>query len=578
MPLNALLLSKDSDLMPALSAVLHSLEITVEHCSEPFAAAKRLMDHHFDLVFVDCDDQQGAAWVLQSARMASRNKGALTVAVMGENAKVHPGKLNENFVVNKPIQAKQAESTLRVAKNLVMKNQAGSAKPTSPAPSVLASASGAMMAPPKPQEQVATPHASASTWSDDALDALEALGDDPTPAPILSPSLPQPTELMAKKEEAVPGPSAHATAAHGSAAAAAPAREAPAVSRPEPQPQPEIKHASSGPRDPEPAPTPRTALLPPVSKAAAGAPSSTRIAPVNSPVVAAPQAAQAEAPAVQPLAPDAPAEPEFRSTLLDSASPAVGPNRRLAVAVGIVVLIAGVLAFSFSRMRHHSSAQVQPEVSAPQPAVAASAPQSTAGSAQESAVNASHPGKAAAVSSPASESSSPGNKKSGHEKASTKSAEAEPVVEAEQAAIRMPGAVKQPAPQEEEAVAPPTGVVEPGSAPNLGHVVAAVPSAMPAPVPAQRVKVSEGVSQGLLIRQVKPAYPSLARDSHVTGAVRLRAIIGKDGAVHGLALLGGHPLLAKSAMDAVWQWKYKPYLLNGQPVEVQTEITVVFKM
>ena len=72
MPLNALLLTKDSDLTRCLSGILDGLEIAVEHCSEPFAAAKRLMDHHFDVVFVDCDDQQGAAWVLQSARMASR--------------------------------------------------------------------------------------------------------------------------------------------------------------------------------------------------------------------------------------------------------------------------------------------------------------------------------------------------------------------------------------------------------------------------------------------------------------------------------------------------------------------------
>ena len=77
---------------------------------------------------------------------------------------------------------------------------------------------------------------------------------------------------------------------------------------------------------------------------------------------------------------------------------------------------------------------------------------------------------------------------------------------------------------------------------------------------------------------MNPLYPAMARDAHVGGAVRLRAIIGKDGAVHSLTLVGGHPLLAKSAMDAVRQWKYRPYLLNGQPVEVQTEITVQFKM
>jgi protein TonB len=159
------------------------------------------------------------------------------------------------------------------------------------------------------------------------------------------------------------------------------------------------------------------------------------------------------------------------------------------------------------------------------------------------------------------------------------SAAVQPVVHDDQIAVRMPGKAAKGATQDdEEAVAPPTGVVGPGEAPNLGHVVAAVPAAMPAALPPQRLAVSQGVSQGLLIHQVSPAYPALARESHITGAVQLRALIGKDGSVRTLKLIGGHPLLAKAAMDAVRQWRYKPYLLNGQPVEVDTQITVQFKM
>jgi len=574
MPLNALLLTKDSDLTRSLSGILDGLEIAVEHCSEPFAAAKRLMDHHFDVVFVDCDDQQGAAWVLQSARMASRNNTALTVAIIGENSKGRAGKLNENFVLNKPLQAKQAESTLCVAKNLMVKNQAESANAGPAAPAVAAFTPAAVVAPPKPHEPAAVMHSEVADWSADALDALEALGEKPQPAS----SLPPAPERLRKVEE-VPAPLAHASASHGSAAAAAPAREpASALPRSEPHSEQEVKPADVVPHAAAPAIEPKTAVVPPAAKAAAAKPAPARVAKVK-PAVSEPrphfaepqpQVVQAEAPAVQPLAPDPPPVSEFRSGLLSSVDSASASERspRVAQAVAIVVLIAGVLVFSFWRM-HHRSGVAQPVVaSAPQPSapVSASVPQPAA------------PDNAS-VAAPVAPLPATSNKKSTQEQAAGKmpKAEAEPVV-VEQGAIRMPGTVTKPTAQDEETVAPPSGVVEPGTAPNLGHVVAALPAAMPAPAPAQRITVSQGVSQGLLLHQVNPLYPAMARDAHVGGAVRLRAIIGKDGAVHSLTLVGGHPLLAKSAMDAVRQWKYRPYLLNGQPVEVQTEITVQFKM
>ena len=81
-----------------------------------------------------------------------------------------------------------------------------------------------------------------------------------------------------------------------------------------------------------------------------------------------------------------------------------------------------------------------------------------------------------------------------------------------------------------------------------------------------------------LVRKVAPVYPPLARQTRVSGTVRLRATIGKDGAVQQLEVLSGHPLLVQSAMDAVKQWRYKPTLLNGAPVEVDTEIDVNFSL
>ncbi len=94
----------------------------------------------------------------------------------------------------------------------------------------------------------------------------------------------------------------------------------------------------------------------------------------------------------------------------------------------------------------------------------------------------------------------------------------------------------------------------------------------------QRVRVSSGVAQGLLIRQVNPIYPPLAKAARIEGKVLLQATIGKDGTVENLHLISGHPMLAPAAIDAVKQWRYKPYYLNAEPIEVETTITVNFTL
>lgn len=92
----------------------------------------------------------------------------------------------------------------------------------------------------------------------------------------------------------------------------------------------------------------------------------------------------------------------------------------------------------------------------------------------------------------------------------------------------------------------------------------------------QRVRVSSGVSSGLLVKKVAPEYPPDARDAHIQGTVILHANIDKQGNVSNLELISGHPMLAPAAIEAVRQWKYRPYLLNGEAVEVDTTIQVNF--
>ena len=94
----------------------------------------------------------------------------------------------------------------------------------------------------------------------------------------------------------------------------------------------------------------------------------------------------------------------------------------------------------------------------------------------------------------------------------------------------------------------------------------------------QRVRVSSGVAAGSILNRVEPTYPPLAKQARIQGTVILHALISKDGSIEGLTLVSGHPMLAPSAIEAVKRWKYKPYLLNNEPVEVDTTIEVHFNL
>jgi protein TonB len=112
-----------------------------------------------------------------------------------------------------------------------------------------------------------------------------------------------------------------------------------------------------------------------------------------------------------------------------------------------------------------------------------------------------------------------------------------------------------------------------GVAHSIGNGFPVVIPARPAPV---KPLVVSHWAEGNLIYRVKPIYPPLARQARIQGTVELRAIIGKAGTIENLAVVGGHPMLVKSAIEAVRQWRYRPYLLNSDPIEVETEVTVNF--
>jgi protein TonB len=94
--------------------------------------------------------------------------------------------------------------------------------------------------------------------------------------------------------------------------------------------------------------------------------------------------------------------------------------------------------------------------------------------------------------------------------------------------------------------------------------------------PVKRVRISQGVTQGMVINKVQPVYPKLALVARVTGVVLVKAVISKQGVISELQVVSGHPVLVPAALKALKQWRYRPYLLNGEPVEVETYITVTF--
>jgi protein TonB len=162
--------------------------------------------------------------------------------------------------------------------------------------------------------------------------------------------------------------------------------------------------------------------------------------------------------------------------------------------------------------------------------------------------------------------------------------------------LRTPSRIPQKVQMIREDEAPPAalssgGVVGgvPGGIPGgqLGGVIGGIISStstlasvpkLAVPVAPKRVRISQGVTEGRLIQKIEPAYPTLARSARIQGDVILTAVISKTGEIQNLVLVSGHPMLVPAAIQAVKQWRYRPFLLNGEPVEVETTITVVFTL
>jgi protein TonB len=118
-----------------------------------------------------------------------------------------------------------------------------------------------------------------------------------------------------------------------------------------------------------------------------------------------------------------------------------------------------------------------------------------------------------------------------------------------------------------------TGPTIPGLAPG-----GELPVPPPAPRSIGHTFRTSSMLQGSLLHQVQPSYPPLAKTARIQGPVVLEAVISKAGAIENLRVISGPPMLVKAALDAVSEWRYRPYILNNEPVEVETRITVNFTL
>jgi TonB family protein len=122
---------------------------------------------------------------------------------------------------------------------------------------------------------------------------------------------------------------------------------------------------------------------------------------------------------------------------------------------------------------------------------------------------------------------------------------------------------------------PPADALPPAKQSTFISSVLSIPASLPGVTPP---RTSQGITPGRLEHKVEPIYPAQARAARVDGAVKLRATVGTDGKVRNVQIISGNPLLVHAAVDAVGQWRYKPYELNNQPVAMQTDIVIIFKL
>ena len=609
MSYQALLFCPDEKTARVVNQVLSELEFAVEPCHEPFAAVKKLMVQHFDAIVVDCENEQNAALLFKSARNSGSNQASLAVAVVEGQAGVAKAfRLGANLVLTKPIHVEQSKGTLRVARGLLRKGQAarqagvaesaeaaGTAKPFTPAPF-------------PPPQSITPPHSvSASAFE---LDAEPA---------------PQPDLVDAALLEYMPDSAlAGAEKSQGAATESDPSKQYPWQPRKplaEPMASTLRRAAEAAGKSEFDAAAPSQAGIPQSRTGAAAAPARAKEIPSSAfkNLGLEPTASAISIPSTEeigeikriedpsagdgwnsPSALAAAEAPSFSSLDENQASDAGGGSKKTLLVVVLLLALAAAGYFGWTKMQStHPQPAVQPYAvpatsgtsalpAQPAPSATESQPLPSEGVTQpdqDLSSSGTIPGSkpSAAVVAPA-----PGPKTSTPTKAAAESEitvvdgpatsakpEPAPVLMVQNGSLTQAKAE----PEVQEVVQAPaaTSIATGTSSRELSALVNT--NAMNArKAPQETLRISQGVSQGLILKRVQPIYPEQARQMRLEGKIELQANISKSGNITGIKQLSGDPILGRAATDAVRQWKYKPYFLNGEPIEIQTQITVIFKL
>ena len=604
----ALLFCPEEKLARVLSQVFSELDFTIEPVQEPFTAVKKLMAQRYDAIVVDCENEQNASLIFKSARNSSSNQSSLAIAVVEGQAGVAKAyRIGANLVLTKPINIEQAKGTLRVARGLLRKNSdaagassSSTAVPAIPATTAPVSAGSSLQPASRGAAAMAPPP------NRPASPEFEA----PLPLPI-------PATIPARLPAGLPAMTASAKVEENPAVVSVPVAQTkiaiaaePAVDAPQPASlglieNDVIKHdvvkneranisaASAPPQNTG------FAFTSAPGSAAAPAPAKEITAPSareNTTVESEPAHPLHASPAHVNLSQDAAPisalsllgttdAPSF--TLLSAEdSGGSGGSKKIMIAAAIVLALAALGYLGYGKLGKSSATPAPRAVSAPQdsgqpaPALApmsspAAAPSTRTPDRASSATQTLAPKTATAAppdkTSPSAGDSpviriavnpEPAAKRPGSAPILVKStpADARTQAQAEESALPLPSTLAAASANDS----------------NLSGLMSSASSNLPRPALAT-LRVSQGVSQGLLIKRVQPKYPQVALAARVQGLVQIEATINKEGNVINPKVLSGDPVLARAAVEAVRQWRYKPYYLDGDPVEIQTQITINFK-
>ena len=527
--------------------------------------------------------------LLKTARNSASNQASLMVAVVEGQAGVAAAfRIGANLVLTKPIAIEQARGTLRVARGLLRKNTAPAAANPTPA---------AMKATPAPQPATTIPAATApapATAPAFAPPARPLAPSAPSIARLAPPPPALPVRPLAPPATLAPQPSASSTPFGNleSEAELQPTPDAASAGLLESlnyqtTTDPSLAHATgSGASE-----TASFGAIPPSPQKFVGRPSveiggsfGAAVAPAKE--IAEPAPIAASLPTVTPFELPAPARAETTLTpssdqdTVSIAKPAASSSKTPLIAIAALLVVSTLAYFGWTQFKGHPAAPAatpqatqtnfpptfDDSTAPPAQQAAAPAPEAHPASTQpapaETANRFAHSAPTVApdrVSAPAAPAPTP------------KSAPA-PL----QVKTQLQRAKTTAAPQEASPEAP--SIAGLGSASGTQALSAiAVPTPPASAVVLGTQRVSQGVSDGLLLKKVQPVYPAQALQMRVEGTVVLQATIGKDGNIRNVKTVSGSPILVRAASDAVRQWKYRPYTLNGQPVEIDTQISITFK-